>query len=166
MTAARRAALSAAATALLLLAACGGDSGRAVPDVPASSAYVGKCAPDNPLARDGSGRLLARYGNGSLDDERRWVRSYMNEAYLWYAEMPSPDPTLEMQPTATPVLEPEPEAKPAELEVGRAEPEDDLTDMNRVQLIQYAAAQWPGAERWATLSNEELRINIRKRRGA
>ena len=69
MTAARRAALSAAATALLLLAACGGDAGRAVPDLPASSAYVGKCAPDNPLARDGSGRLIARYGNGSLDDE-------------------------------------------------------------------------------------------------
>jgi hypothetical protein len=98
MTGAIRAALAAAATALLV-SACGGDSGRAVPDVSGPdisgpSAYAGKCAPDNPLARDGSGNLLARYGNGTLDDERRWVRSYMNEAYLWYAEMPSADPTL------------------------------------------------------------------------
>ena len=86
--------LALAATSLLLLWACGGDSGREVPDLSSSGAYAGKCSPDNGLARDANGNLRARYANGTLEDERNWVRSYMNEAYLWYAEMPDPDPRL------------------------------------------------------------------------
>jgi carboxyl-terminal processing protease len=40
--------------------------------------------------------MLAPAGNrtSSLDTEKRWVRSYMNEAYLWYQEVPNVDATL------------------------------------------------------------------------
>ena len=59
----------------------GGSSG-----LPASSTLAQRCAPDNPLAATAS-------RTGSLDVERRWVRSYMDEAYLWYREVPSVDST-------------------------------------------------------------------------
>lgn len=47
-----------------------------------SSSLAGQCAADNPLA-NGAQRTA------TLDTERRWTRSYMNEAYLWYREVPS-----------------------------------------------------------------------------
>ena len=59
----------------------GGGSGQA-----ASSTLAQRCAPDNPLAS-------AANRSGSLDVERRWVRAYMDEAYLWYREIPSVDAT-------------------------------------------------------------------------
>jgi carboxyl-terminal processing protease len=36
-------------------------------------------------------RAAARYGDraGTLDDERRWMRSYIDETYLWYNEVPN-----------------------------------------------------------------------------
>jgi hypothetical protein len=81
---------------LALLAACGGSDhgGNGNGPTPTSSAYAGKCAPDNTLARDPAGNLASRYTSGTLDDERTWVRSYMDEVYLWYAEMPAVDAAL------------------------------------------------------------------------
>ena len=84
-----------------LLAACGGggsDAGQAPfgnegnnfgnegssSNLPASSTLDGQCAVDNPLAP-------AAARTATLDRERRWARSYMNEAYLWYREVPSVD---------------------------------------------------------------------------
>jgi hypothetical protein len=66
-------------------------------------------------------------------------------------------------PAAEPELpEPEEHAPGPELEV---EPEqDDLDEMDRVKLIQHAAAQWPGQGRWATMSNLDLMAYIRRRR--
>jgi len=61
---------------------------------PSSRAYAGKCAPDNTLARDAGGNLAFGYASGSLDEEKTWVRSYMDEAYLWYAEIPTVDRAL------------------------------------------------------------------------
>jgi C-terminal processing protease CtpA/Prc len=87
-----------------MLAACGGGGGGAGPDggggpavdgdgsIPASSAFARKCAPDNTLARDSSGVLKTGYFSGTLEDERAWARGYMNEAYLWYREVPTVDP--------------------------------------------------------------------------
>jgi len=81
-----------------VLSACGGGGGAGgdggVATLPASSNFAGKCAPENTLARDGTGSLLARYTSGSLQDEKSWVRSYMDEAYLWYAEVAAPDSAL------------------------------------------------------------------------
>lgn len=89
----RSAALTLMAAALLT--ACGGGGtdagtppfGNAGNDLggsglPASSSLAQQCAAGNPLAPAAS-------RTATLDTERRWVRSYMDEAYLWYREIPS-----------------------------------------------------------------------------
>lgn len=88
-----------AATALFAaaLSACGGGGGGGgvavappnpvAPTLPPASTLAQQCAPTNNLAP-------AANRNGSLDTEKRWVRSYLNEAYLWYAEVPSVDAAL------------------------------------------------------------------------
>jgi carboxyl-terminal processing protease len=82
--------------AAALLTACGGggsDAGTAPfgnatnnfgnsGGLSASSTLAQQCAADNPLASTAS-------RTATLDRERRWVRSYMDEAYLWYREIPS-----------------------------------------------------------------------------
>ena len=94
----RSAALTALAAALL--AACGGGGSDAgTPpfgnesnnlgggsSLPASSTLAQQCAADNPLAATAS-------RTATLDRERRWVRSYMDEAYLWYREIPTVNAT-------------------------------------------------------------------------
>jgi len=64
---------------LLALTACGGsgDSG--------AIADANSCAPTNPYASPSQ-------RNGTLGTEKAWMRAYMNEAYLWYDQMPSPNP--------------------------------------------------------------------------
>lgn len=88
---------SAAALFTIALAACGGGGGGGsapapVPPPPSSglppaASLAQQCAPTN---------LLAPVGNrtASLDTEKRWVRSYMDEAYLWFNEVPTVDPAL------------------------------------------------------------------------
>ena len=81
------------------LVACGGgdSSGAGAPDqttgtatVPvtlaASSTYAQQCDPSNPNAPAAS-------KNGSLSIEKQWIRSYVNEAYLWFDQVPSVDAT-------------------------------------------------------------------------
>jgi carboxyl-terminal processing protease len=69
-----------------LLAACGGGGGGGGSDtesgLPASSTLAQQCAANNPFASAAS-------RTADLDRERRWVRSYTDEAYLWYRETPS-----------------------------------------------------------------------------
>src|SRR5687767_11126556 len=57
----------------------GGGSGSGS-NLPRSSTLAQQCAADNPLAPSAN-------RTATLDTERRWVRSYMNEAYLWYREV-------------------------------------------------------------------------------
>jgi carboxyl-terminal processing protease len=52
--------------------------------LPASSTLAQQCAANNALAP--IDRRVA-----TLDTERRWVRSYTDEAYLWYREIPAVD---------------------------------------------------------------------------
>jgi hypothetical protein len=80
------------------LAACGGGDGGggATPiggslnpgtspsAIPPSSTYAQQCAAGNMLAP-------AANRTATLDTERRFVRSYLNEAYLWYSEVPAVD---------------------------------------------------------------------------
>jgi C-terminal processing protease CtpA/Prc len=85
-------------TALLFaaaLTACGGGGGGGESPPPAppppaplppSSTLANQCAPTNDLA-------AANLRTASLDTEKRWVRSYMDEAYLWYSEVPTVDST-------------------------------------------------------------------------
>jgi len=76
------------------LSACGGGGGgdsapapTPPPTIPPSSTLAQQCAPTNSFAP-------AANRTGSLDIEKRWARSYVNEAYLWYSEVPTVDPTL------------------------------------------------------------------------
>lgn len=87
-------AVAAAALVTAALSACGGGGGGgsvAPPPsgavLPPSATLAQQCAPTNTLAS-------AANRNGSLDTEKRWVRSYLNEAYLWYAEVPNVDAAL------------------------------------------------------------------------
>ncbi|MCU0773419.1 MAG: S41 family peptidase [Ideonella sp.] len=77
-----------AALALAILAACGGDGPSAPPPASPSSALAQQCAPGNPHIADAVAPVVL----ASLDAERRWVRQYVDEAYLWYGEVPRVDP--------------------------------------------------------------------------
>ena len=65
-----------------MVLACGG--GDAAPSrYPASSTLAARCAA--PRAASGDAQ-------GSVGDEKAWVRSWMDELYLWYREVPEVDP--------------------------------------------------------------------------
>ncbi|RZJ04028.1 MAG: PDZ domain-containing protein [Rubrivivax sp.] len=63
-----------------------GTPGSASPD-PAgpSSSFAQQCAPENTLAS-------ANQRSGSRDTEKKWLRAYFDEAYLWRDEVPRVDP--------------------------------------------------------------------------
>ncbi len=79
----------------LALAGCGGgSSGSATAPVATSlapsSQYAQQCAPDNPYRGDASSSTTL----GSLTLEKRWIRSYFDESYLWYDSVPAVDASL------------------------------------------------------------------------
>ncbi|WP_269632214.1 S41 family peptidase [Pelomonas sp. BJYL3] len=98
------AALGAVLGACALLSACGGGgtnagapvfgnvpSDNATPSTPStpvneplkpSAVYAQQCAPENAQAPAGN-------RNGSLSQEKRWLRSYFDEAYLWRESVPN-----------------------------------------------------------------------------
>lgn len=74
-----------------LLSACGGGggSGGSVPNssgIPPSVQSAQQCSATNPYAS-------AALKTGSLSVEKQWLRSYFDEAYLWYDEVPGVDAT-------------------------------------------------------------------------
>ncbi|MBE3026432.1 S41 family peptidase [Janthinobacterium sp. GW458P] len=88
---------------VLLLSACGGGGGESAPVTPpvtstgptalvASSTVANRC--EKP--RTGSSVDLP----GTLPDELTWVRSWIDETYLWYREVPA---TYQPQNFATPI---------------------------------------------------------------
>jgi hypothetical protein len=63
-----------------------GSSGSATPDPAGPSAsFAQQCAPNNTLAPAGQ-------RNGSLNTEKKWLRAYFDEAYLWRDEVPRVEP--------------------------------------------------------------------------
>ena len=85
------------ALAMLLLTACGGGGGsgddRSLWEqrTARSAVYAAQCA----APRSGTDPFSAQpYPDrqGSLDDEKRWLRTYLDEIYLWYREIPGVDP--------------------------------------------------------------------------
>lgn len=106
---------TASAAAALVLMACGGSSDSNAPAAPgtgsdtapapaasdtstptptptpapspgtASSALAQQCSPNNPYVADAEGPTTV----ADLTAEKRWLRSYFDEKYLWYKEIPS-----------------------------------------------------------------------------
>ena len=76
----------------ILLTACGGGGGgegsTPTNSVPNSNNLAQICAKENPyLANATSNRQ-----DGSLADEKNWIKAYMTERYLWYRDMPVVNP--------------------------------------------------------------------------
>lgn len=79
------------ALAVALLAACGGGGGGGdTPELPSALSLAQQCSPNNPFRGDAEAEITV----ADLATEKRWVRSYMNEAYLWYREVPAVDASL------------------------------------------------------------------------
>jgi carboxyl-terminal processing protease len=88
--------------AMLTLSACGGGGGSGnVTTPPASSWTAGVFQPSNHFAamcqnpRSGNDPLSGDAypdAQGTTLDENNWLRSWSNELYLWYSEIPDVDP--------------------------------------------------------------------------
>jgi carboxyl-terminal processing protease len=78
----------AAITMAAALSACGGGGDSASignsSGIPPSAQSAQQCSPDNTYAS-------AALKTGSLALEKQWLRSYFDEAYLWYDEVPNVD---------------------------------------------------------------------------
>jgi carboxyl-terminal processing protease len=76
----------------LVAAACGGDDDASVPDsIEPRSIYAGKCESPRTGVDPFSGDKFTDT-KGSLLDEELWLRSWTDDTYLWYSEVPSNDP--------------------------------------------------------------------------
>jgi len=79
------------ALALVVVAACGGDGAQQVPkEILPQTTYEARCE----TPRTGVDPAGNKYPDikGTLLDEQLWLRSWTNETYLWYSEVPSLDP--------------------------------------------------------------------------
>ncbi len=73
--------------ALATLMACGGDKGS----FPPSSQFAARCAAPRTGIDSATGQPYPDRA-GSSGDEKRWVRSWTDELYLWYREVPNLNP--------------------------------------------------------------------------
>lgn len=73
--------------AALLVVACGGGGGSTPPAGVGASADAQHCSASNPFRADAT----APTTSGDLAIEKRWLRTYMEAAYLWYREIPIVD---------------------------------------------------------------------------
>jgi carboxyl-terminal processing protease len=82
---------------LFMVAACGGGGNSVqptpapvpVPVVEATAAQLAQiCAKENPLIADATAKTRV----GVLGDEKKWIKAYMNERYLWYRDIPLLNP--------------------------------------------------------------------------
>src|SRR5674476_706644 len=92
-----------------LLAACGGGGGNpsAGPSPSAAGAVAQQCATPRPA---GSIDPLTgqAYGDvqGSLSTEKLWIRSFVNDTYLWYQDVVALDPALFVLGATAPYINP------------------------------------------------------------
>ncbi len=68
--------------AVALLATAAACKPHDQPPPPASAQYAGRCVTPRPGIDQ----------PGTLDDEKAWLRSWIDELYLWYREVPAADP--------------------------------------------------------------------------
>jgi carboxyl-terminal processing protease len=71
----------------IALAACGSDDDHGLPP---SQQFEGRCAMPRTGVDPSTGAAYPDQ-QGTLDDEKRWLRSWIDELYLWYAEVPPVD---------------------------------------------------------------------------
>lgn len=71
--------------ALLGCGGGGGSSSESTPPPSSGNPVAQRCSAENPYRLDAAAATTM----GSLADEKRWVASYMDQAYLWYREIPS-----------------------------------------------------------------------------
>src|ERR1043165_3906592 len=75
----------------LALTACGGDD-QEVPDtIEPRQTYEGRCAAPRSGTDPFTGDTFTAK-NGSLLDEQLWLRSWTDDTYLWYSEVPANNP--------------------------------------------------------------------------
>jgi carboxyl-terminal processing protease len=82
---------------LALTAACGSGSSSAPPS--SSSQYAARCAVPRTGLDPQTGAPYADRA-GTLAEEKSWVRAWIDDLYLWYREVPNPDPTPFSSPVA------------------------------------------------------------------
>lgn len=105
-----------AAAASLALAGCGGGGGSGGAAATSPAPADGGTAPSIVPSATVASRCAAS-NTGTLDDEKSWVRSWIDETYLWYGEVPTTLPTAYATPVAyfadlkTPALTPSGRAK-------------------------------------------------------
>lgn len=74
-------------TYVLFIAGCGGGSSQdnPAPVNPATSRELAQiCAKESPYAAKSS--MPSKIGD--LTDEKKWIKAYMSERYLWYKDIP------------------------------------------------------------------------------
>ena len=71
-----------------LLAACGSGSGNKPTPLPPSGLYANHCAVPRVGTDPQTGSPYLDMA-GTLTDEKTWVRSWIDETYLWYREVPN-----------------------------------------------------------------------------
>lgn len=79
--------------------ATGGDDGSGGNAIVPSSTVAGLCAAPRGGTNPATGTAFADRA-GTLDNEKSWVRGWIDETYLWYAEVPT---TLKAGDYATPI---------------------------------------------------------------
>ena len=72
------------ASFVILVSACGGGGSSSINVVPKADNLAQICAKENPYLAFAT----ARTQQGSLADEKNWIKAYMSERYLWYRDMP------------------------------------------------------------------------------
>ncbi|MCU6432424.1 peptidase S41 [Undibacterium sp. Jales W-56] len=78
-----------------VLAACGGGGSSAIPDtsgsavLPPSSSVANFCQSPRTGTDPYNNNLPYPDRQGSLSNEKTWLRSWIDETYLWYAEVPT-----------------------------------------------------------------------------
>ena len=81
-------------TLAIALAACGHSNG-----LPPSADYAAKCATPRSGTDPATGQAYPDR-QGSANDEKTWLRSWTDELYLWYREVPT---NLDPANYATPI---------------------------------------------------------------
>lgn len=76
----------------LALAACGDDAESVPTEILPEDAYAARCAHPRSGIDPTTGRAFTDVG-GSVLDEKLWVRSWIDDLYLWYHEVPAADIT-------------------------------------------------------------------------
>lgn len=80
-------------TVLAPLAACGDDNGAVPNEILPESTYEARCATPRSGIDPTTGMKFVDVA-GSLLDEQLWLRSWTDDLYLWYLEVPKSDPKM------------------------------------------------------------------------